>query len=307
MIATPNHKNQLTPMTTSPSDSGNARFLHKPGMRLLRATIRTFDRTIPTVAVQIGWHVLSTPPRFAERPYEVQRRATAQTRWLQAGNKRLALYSWGPAQAPAVLLVHSWGGRAMQLASFIDPLLQHGLRVVAFDGPAHGSSSGRRTDMLEFPAALAAVAQHVGPLHAIVGHSFGAGMTQLALRHHGVGVNRVVMLSSFTDCLWITNRFGELFGVSPAVVQKARDKYQAVYPNLKSWQQLSVCDALQSHSVPTLIVHDTDDEEIPFVHAQRLHAAAPQHTQLVATTGLGHRRILRAPAVVAQVTRFVTA
>ncbi len=286
-------------------DTTTARFLHKPGMRILRAAIRTFDRTVPSLAVQLGWRVLSTPPRFPPRPHEVQLAATAQREWMQAGDNRLALYRWGDHGAPTVLLVHSWGGRAMQIGSFVGPLVARGLHVVAFDGPAHGLSSGRRTDMVAFPAALAAVARRVGPLHAIVGHSFGAGMTQLAHRHHQVSARRVVMISSFTDCQWFTDRFGELFGASPAVVQRARDKFERVHADLENWQQLSVQDALQRHTVPTLIVHDTDDEEIPFAHGQRLHAAAPGHARLLATSGLGHRRILRAPQVIDQVVRFV--
>jgi pimeloyl-ACP methyl ester carboxylesterase len=47
-----------------------------------------------------------------------------------------------------------------------------------------------------------------------------------------------------------------------------------------------------------LVIHDRDDREVPFVHGERLAAAWP-HARLLETHGLGHRRILRDPAVLA--------
>jgi pimeloyl-ACP methyl ester carboxylesterase len=47
-----------------------------------------------------------------------------------------------------------------------------------------------------------------------------------------------------------------------------------------------------------LVIHDRDDGEVPFLHGERLAAAWP-NAQLIATHGLGHRRILREPAVLA--------
>jgi pimeloyl-ACP methyl ester carboxylesterase len=289
---------------TQAIEASNARFLEKPGMRILRTAFRTLDRTCPPLAVQLGWFVLSTPPRFAPRPHEQTVQAQASTRSFQLGRKRIALYEWGSGGGPVALLVHCWGGRAMQMGAFVAPLLARGWRVVAFDAPAHGQSSGRRTDMIEFAQTLAAVAAHLGSLGAIVGHSFGAGMTQLAYRHHGLSAERIVMISSFTESTWITDRFGEFFGLSPQVIEGGRRKFARHYAHLGDWQQLSVKDALRDHTVPTLIVHDTQDQEIGFTHAQQLHAVAP-HSRLLATSGLGHRRILRDADVVQQVVDFV--
>ena len=44
------------------------------------------------------------------------------------------------------------------------------------------------------------------------------------------------------------------------------------------------------------MIHDQDDREVPLPHGERLAAAWPG-ARLVTTTGLGHRRILRDPAV----------
>jgi pimeloyl-ACP methyl ester carboxylesterase len=59
-------------------------------------------------------------------------------------------------------------------------------------------------------------------------------------------------------------------------------------------------------SVPTLVVHDTGDRQAPYDDAQHLVATLPD-ARLVTTEGLGHRRILRDPQVVAEVVDFVRA
>ena len=55
-----------------------------------------------------------------------------------------------------------------------------------------------------------------------------------------------------------------------------------------------------------LVVHDQEDAEVPWADGAAIAAAWPG-AELVTTRGLGHRRILRDPAVVARVTAFLTA
>jgi len=55
---------------------------------------------------------------------------------------------------------------------------------------------------------------------------------------------------------------------------------------------------------PVLLIHDTSDKEIPFAEALRLQQAMPTAI-LYQTQGLGHRRVLRDPAVIDTVKAFV--
>ena len=56
---------------------------------------------------------------------------------------------------------------------------------------------------------------------------------------------------------------------------------------------------------PTLIVHDRDDPSIPVTDGAAIAAAWPA-SRLRVTSGLGHRRLLRDPDVVAEVVDFVS-
>jgi hypothetical protein len=51
-------------------------------------------------------------------------------------------------------------------------------------------------------------------------------------------------------------------------------------------------------------VHDRHDKEVPYADGARVADAWPA-ARLHTTESLGHQRILRDPAVVAEVTRFV--
>jgi TAP-like protein len=62
--------------------------------------------------------------------------------------------------------------------------------------------------------------------------------------------------------------------------------------------------ASQVTTPPLLLVHDRQDAETGWPDSAAIAQSWPD-TRLVTTTGLGHRRILRAPAVVAEVTGFV--
>ncbi len=94
-----------------------------------------------------------------------------------------------------MLLVHGWEGRGSQLGAFVEPLVRAGLSVVAFDAPGHGDSPGRRLYLTDMADAIIDVERAVGPLHAIVAHSFGAAAVLLAHQRGAVDAARSVMIA----------------------------------------------------------------------------------------------------------------
>jgi pimeloyl-ACP methyl ester carboxylesterase len=62
--------------------------------------------------------------------------------------------------------------------------------------------------------------------------------------------------------------------------------------------------AEQVATPPLLLVHDRQDAETGWSDSAAIARSWP-HARLVTTSGLGHRRILRAPAVVTEVVEFV--
>lgn len=281
------------------------RFRESPQAKALRAVLGTLGRLAPAFAARVGYRLLSTPPYAKERPWQEQLRDTATaSRRVEIGDGSVAVFEWGALTRPTILMVHGWGGRATHLGRMIEPLVARGFRVVAFDAPAHGHSSGKRTDLIAYAAAIHAVAQASGRLHAIIAHSFGAAMALLAMRDWGTDTQRLVLISAFEHCRWFCDAFGRYAGLSPAVVDRMRQMLVERHGGRVDWNRMSVAEMLRTTNRPTLLVHDEDDGEIPFSHSIALLQSAPNATMHV-TRGFGHHRLLGQATVIDRIGAFI--
>jgi pimeloyl-ACP methyl ester carboxylesterase len=220
---------------------------------------------------------------------------------------RVAGEAWG--EGPAVYLLHGWGGHRSQLAALVDPLVEAGHRVVAFDAPSHGDSDpgpegpGRST-LLEFADALAAVVAANGPAHAVVAHSLGATAAAYALRQ-GLAADRLAFVAPMADPLPYTRAFAGRLGFGERVrTRLVRRIERRVDMPLSAFDVPAM--AGQVDTPPLLLVHDQKDAETSWSDSAAIAQAWPS-ARLVTTSGLGHRRLLRDPAVVAEVVGFVAA
>ncbi len=238
------------------------------------------------------------------------------------GAGKLAAWRWG-WRGPTVLLVHGWAGRGRQLGAFAAPLVEAGYRVVAYDAPGHGLSTGKRSSLPEMADAVAAMVRHSGGVAAIVAHSLGATATTLALSRPGMtrsrphvrlaplrgdggtppAVDRLVYVSPSVDMTGVTGRFGELTGFSAEVVKRLRSGLEQRFGF--RWQELQGLEIAPLMRRPLLIVHDRGDREVPWLEGKALADVWPR-AQLVSTRGLGHRRILRDTRVLATAAEFLT-
>lgn len=80
----------------------------------------------------------------------------AQISDILVGENMLKTYEWGEGEK-TILLVHGWQSRGTALRSFVPKLKEAGFRVVAFDAAAHGDSSGKRVDLLDYGGAIKAL------------------------------------------------------------------------------------------------------------------------------------------------------
>ncbi len=290
------------PAQQMPQKRAVGRFRESGRVKLLRAAFRGIAALSPSAAAHLGYQILARPPRAAERYWQVDLRLRANHSMLRFGKGWLAVYEWGVG--PTVLMVHGWGARSTHMGRMIDPLVRAGFRVVSFDAPAHGDSTGKTTDLLEFAAAVGAVAQFAGPIHTLLAHSFGVAMALLARKDWGVPAQRQILISSFDHCIWFSEAFGKYIGVRPAVVERMRQMMADRYDGRFNWNDASVVEMLRRARRPTLLIHDEDDEEIPVGHSMALLQGAP-HAELLVTSGLGHHRLLGNREVIERAVAFV--
>ena len=266
----------------------------------LRAVFRTVGSVAPEVAARWAETLFCTPPRHEPRSGDESFLSTGRRFTVRWDSQKLAAWDWGTG--PTVILVHGWGSRAGRFSVMGRAVLEHGYRVVAYDAPAHGRSTGRLASLIEFARALRAVADSVGPVWGLVGHSLGGAAAVLALRD-GLRAERAVLIAAPADVA----RFSTAFADHLRIPQPAR---VAMRRNLETrldarWDELHLPTIVRRFRTAVLLVHDRADPDVPFRHAQEIAAAWPG-ARMVATEGLGHRAILRDPTVVSATAGFLS-
>jgi pimeloyl-ACP methyl ester carboxylesterase len=237
---------------------------------------------------------------LAGHPFTVE--LTLRSPKWKTARRELAAWRWG--EGPTVLLVHGWEGRGSQLGAFVEPLVDAGMSVVTFDAPAHGDSEGKQLYLTDMADAISAVAAQVGPIHGLVAHSFGAAAALLAFHRDGVDAPRNVFIAPnvlIDDAVFRFTQFFELTGLERLALEDRLGKDSGIAPSLLALDRL-----VGDRDSALLVVHDDGDRDVAPIHGRRLAATWPR-AQLLATDGLGHRRILRDPGVVAAAVALLTA
>lgn len=270
-------------------------------LRVLRAGFRAAGAVAPSSAAVLAEHLFRTPPRHPHPERERAFLATGVRFDVELDRSRLAAWRWG--SGPLVLLVHGWGGRAGQFASFVPALVRAGFSAVAFDAPGHGHSSGKRSSLPEFAAAARIVAQASGRCYAIVGHSMGAAAVTLALRD-GAETTRALFLAPSADPAAYVAHFARHLAIAPATVAAMRERICRRFH--VTWNSFDVLSAARTMRIPLLIFHDWADAEVPETDGRAVADAWPDSV-FVSTAGLSHRKILHYPEVVARSVQWLSA
>ncbi len=268
-------------------------------LNVVRGLFRGLTPIAPVVAAELAVALFRRPPGHKGSESERTALASGRKEELSLAGRRLAVWQWG--QGPTILLVHGWGSRGARLASFIPPLTEAGYSVVAFDAPGHGASAGKLSSLPQFIAAIEAVAHRFGPIEAVVAHSMGGAATTLAMGR-GVPIHRAVFLAPAADPAGYTERFAEVVGLAPALLARMQAKIEERFG--AKWEEFDVIAAARKMSAPLLVFHDPDDRDVAWTDGAAIASAWPG-AELVSTQGLGHRRIVHDPDVVARAVAFL--
>jgi 3-oxoadipate enol-lactonase len=149
------------------------------------------------------WRLLG--PRPGPRFPGVQERPAAPPgRTVVAGRHEFFVREAGPADAPAVVLIHGWAFDSLAAWHRVMSLLAARRRVMAIDLRAHGKSDRIRgrceIEDLADDVAAALDALGVGRV-AVVGYSLGGMVAQALARRHPARVERLVLAATAADPL----------------------------------------------------------------------------------------------------------
>lgn len=254
------------------------------------------------LAAKFCTKLFTTPVNFPipEREKVMLESAQKKTINVPSISKDIQVLSYGYS-TKKVLFVHGWAGRSTQLYMIADKLLEKGYMVISFDGPSHGNSTGKRTEMPEFLETITEIDKQFGPFEAAVGHSFG-GMCLLNALSHNFSINKLVTVGAADKISDVILNFTKNLQVKPIVAKKMKGLFDAKWQRDIDLHSSSIM--AKNTTIPTLIVHDSFDGDVDVSCAVEIRQSLQNGTLLI-TEGLGHTKILRNPKVASKIVDFI--
>ncbi len=265
-------------------------------------TIRVLALISPNISASYANKLFLTPRRYKPKGWEIELEKTADREYFQQHKDiKLRILEWGTG--PTVFLLHGWEGRSLQLGKYIHPLTKLGYQVVAIDLPAHGHSSGKTSNIVDFKAAIDKVSLNYEKLSIIIAHSFGAVASALAV-NDGLNIDKLVLFCPPPCPYSIVKRYTRFFKIPNKVAEIMLQDQSKIMQ--KEWDDISlfsICSNMQFNNA--LLIYDTEDNEVDISDAKEL-TLLWKGTKLLTTSGFGHYKILREESVLKQVVKFVT-
>ena len=280
----------------------------------LKATDRSLKLAVVRAAVRVGaWLAPACTSEFvAGRFFTTDKPLAERTRFavneparglLQTPDGEVVTYRWGDVDRdPTVVLVHGWNGWAQQMERFVAPLQARGIAVLAFDHVGHGASTGKQSSL---PVMIRTVEQIFNTLPkpvGAIGHSLGAAAVAAVLSSTRREALPSVLIAPPSDPRPYLTALARMLKAPKRVMLRIQEAAERI---AKVELKKLVADAWTVRRIraPLLIVHDVGDKEVPIANGYAYTLAS--RTRVLATDGLGHRRILRDVHVVAEATEFI--
>ncbi len=283
--------------------STTGRSYEPPAPKWVKTSLSALNAVAPQAAAGLLQHLFTTPPRVAMRAEETAVLATAQRWQSRVRGELMSGYEWGDTGAPAVLLLHGWGGHAGHMSAMVAPLLAAGFRVLAVDVPGHGNSPRANVALPHFHEALEDMAQRAGrdQVHGVIAHSFGAAGTTYALSR-GLKIPRAVFVGPMTQfgALWDAVRTRT--GVSQGLIQRMISRMEARF--CLGFDEVEPVALAGKLNTPLLVLHDLDDDKVSVAQGEALVARWPG-AALRTSSQLGHLKILKDAASVDAAVAFL--
>jgi pimeloyl-ACP methyl ester carboxylesterase len=208
-------------------------------------------------------------------------------------------YRWGSGSRK-LLLLHGWQSHSYRWKPYIE-LLSKEYTVYTLDAPAHGMSGGKFLSVPLYSDVIEKQVAKIGEVDTIITHSLGGFAAFYTFhRRPDLPVAKMIALASPGEAQEFLDFYSNTLRLSAKSMRLIADYFEKTFQ--KTPADFSAPVFAQSLNIPGLIIHDADDKETPFVHAERIHKAWKK-SRLIKTRGYGHN--LKSQDVVDEVVRYV--
>lgn len=283
----------------------NSHKIYPPSLKIpkyIQFLFRFINFISTKIAIVLAAKLFSTPVKFKMPNREIPMFESSQKSYLEIPSiaKKIHVLSYGYSDKK-ILLAHGWAGRSTQLFMIANKLLENGFMVISFDGPAHGKSTGKTSNLLEYIEAIKELNKEYGPFYAAIGHSFG-GMGILNAQAENGFFERLITIGSGDKVSDILTNFGINLGLKKSFGNRLKNHVE------KKWR-LKVDDYASNHAAkkiesPVMVLHDSLDGDVHVSSALNIRQSLKRGSLLI-TNGLGHTKILRSKEIINTIVEFL--
>lgn len=264
-----------------------------------------FSFIAPKFASKQAIYLFQKPNRRAYKANELDFYEKARHFKVNYSEEKLDAYEIGSENKNLIVIVHGWASNIGRLSKIAFRLEKEGFRVVGMNFPAHANSKTKQTNMVYSKNALVALFNQleIKEPFSLVSHSFGSGVSALALAETKLRCNNLVFLTS-------ANKIENIFLDFKKLVSLGEKTYQYVVREMESivdykLEDFNVEDILQTVDYSKLlIVHDKFDKMLPYTNAVEISSKA-SNCELMTLENKGHSGMLFEEDVVQKVVDFV--
>ncbi len=226
------------------------------------------------------------------RPYEGKKFTAKEQSFLEKAewhiveldNKKIQCYTWGNG-AKKILLAHGFNSNSARWRILCRLMESPEYQVIALDVPAHGNSDWSRVNGLLYARVIEQVMNRFKP-HYVIGHSFaGMALGYYFSKLNPLPIEKIILLGVPNDLLDITQVFFNRLQLN----QKVRRAYFKAFKDKFNYSTdyFRLDELFKEVRIPSLIIHDEQDEIASFDGAKLLHQSWGNST-FVSTKNLGH-------------------
>jgi pimeloyl-ACP methyl ester carboxylesterase len=263
------------------------------------AGLNTLAHIAPARTARIGFELFCSPFRVPinEKQKAFLNTATQQT-FNHKGNK-IQTYRWGNGEKK-ILLLHGWQSHTYRWKIYVEALSKDHT-VYTLDAPGHGLSGGKLLNVPLYSEVIEEQLRRMESTDTIITHSLGGFATFYTFyRNPELHANKIITLASPGEAQEFFDFYKRSLRLSKKTSQLIVNRFEETFQ--KTPEFFSAPVFASSLKIPGLIIHDVEDSETPFHHAERIHRAW-KNSKLIRTKGFGHN--LKSQEVVKEVIQFV--
>lgn len=202
-------------------------------------------------------------------------------------------FRWKNPGKLRVLILHGFSSSVYNFDKYIQAFQKKGYEVLAFDAPAHGHSSGKTVNAVQYAGAIKKIMELYGPVNGFVSHSFGGLAVTLALETTQlIEQVKIVLIAPATETTSAVDGAFNMLRLKNESVRKEFD--EVIYRTSgKKTEWFSVRRAVCNIKASILWIHDEDDDVTPVSDALKVKEDNHPNINFVITKGLGHHKIYR--------------